>query len=46
MDSACIFGIAGANNILDVLYPSNLFDDLIDNLAPEAPFTVNGKNTP
>ncbi|GJT25301.1 ALP1-like protein isoform X1 [Tanacetum coccineum] len=34
--------IAGANNDLNVLHRSNLFDDVLDDLAPECPFTVNG----
>ncbi|GJX53652.1 hybrid signal transduction histidine kinase M [Tanacetum coccineum] len=32
----------GANNDLNVLYCSNLFDDVLDDVAPECPFTVNG----
>ncbi|GKB02886.1 ALP1-like protein isoform X1 [Tanacetum coccineum] len=33
----------GANNDLNVLYGSPLFDDLLADKAPEAPFQVNGK---
>nr|GEV03615.1 hypothetical protein [Tanacetum cinerariifolium] len=38
VDLACIFGVAGANNDLDVLNNSSLFDDLLDDIAPVAPF--------
>ncbi|GJR15270.1 gag-pol polyprotein [Tanacetum coccineum] len=34
--------IVGANNDLNVLHRSNLFDDVLDDLAPECPFTMNG----
>ncbi|GJW32845.1 zinc finger, CCHC-type containing protein [Tanacetum coccineum] len=37
------FGVPGANNDLNVLYGSPLFDDLLTDKAPEAPFVVNGK---
>ncbi|GJS65320.1 ALP1-like protein isoform X1 [Tanacetum coccineum] len=37
------FGVSGANNDLNVLYGSPLFDDLLMDKAPEAPFVVNGK---
>ncbi|GKC25330.1 ALP1-like protein [Tanacetum coccineum] len=37
------FGVPGANNDLNVLYGSPLFDDLLAEKAPEAPFQVNGK---
>ncbi|GKA97644.1 ALP1-like protein [Tanacetum coccineum] len=37
------FGAPGANNDLNVLYGSPLFDDLLAEKAPEAPFQVNGK---
>ncbi|GJY07813.1 retrotransposon protein, putative, ty1-copia subclass [Tanacetum coccineum] len=37
------FGVPMANNDLNVLYGSQLFDDLLANKAPEAPFVVNGK---
>ncbi|GJZ93613.1 zinc finger, CCHC-type containing protein [Tanacetum coccineum] len=37
------FGVPGANNDLNVLYGSPLFDDLLANKAPEAPFEVNEK---
>ncbi|GKF18422.1 zinc finger, CCHC-type containing protein, partial [Tanacetum coccineum] len=37
------FGVPGANNDLNVLYGSPLFDDLLADKAPEAPFQVNGK---
>ena len=35
------FGVAGANNDLTVLNNSSLFDDLLDDIAPVAPFEVN-----
>ncbi|GKA55968.1 ALP1-like protein isoform X1 [Tanacetum coccineum] len=37
------FGVLGGNNDLNVLYGSPLFDDLLADKAPEAPFQVNGK---
>ncbi|GKA60974.1 RNA-directed DNA polymerase, eukaryota [Tanacetum coccineum] len=37
------FGVPGANNDLNVLYGSPLFDDLLTDKAPEAPFVVNRK---
>nr|GEU46127.1 hypothetical protein [Tanacetum cinerariifolium] len=37
------FGVPGANNDLNVLYGSSLFDDLLADKAPEAPFQVNRK---
>ncbi|GJT84457.1 ALP1-like protein isoform X1 [Tanacetum coccineum] len=36
------FGVPGANNNLNVLYGSLLFDDEIADIAPECPFVVNG----
>ncbi|GJV23163.1 RNA-directed DNA polymerase, eukaryota [Tanacetum coccineum] len=36
------FGVPGANNDLNVLYGSPLFDDEIADRAPECPFVVNG----
>ncbi|GJZ26608.1 ALP1-like protein [Tanacetum coccineum] len=36
------FGVAGANNDINVLDNSPLFDDLLDDKAPVAPFVVNG----
>ncbi|GKB01590.1 ALP1-like protein [Tanacetum coccineum] len=36
------FGIAGANNDINVLDNSPLFDDLLEDIAPAAPFVVNG----
>ncbi|GKB67920.1 ALP1-like protein [Tanacetum coccineum] len=36
------FGVPGANNDLNVLYGSPLFDDEIADIAPECPFIVNG----
>ncbi|GJR73709.1 ALP1-like protein [Tanacetum coccineum] len=36
------FGVAGANNDLTVLNNSPLFDDLLDDIAPVAPFECNG----
>ncbi|GKE40860.1 ALP1-like protein isoform X1 [Tanacetum coccineum] len=35
-------GVAGANNDITVLNNSSLFDDLLDDIAPVAPFEVNG----
>ncbi|GJR42516.1 ALP1-like protein isoform X1 [Tanacetum coccineum] len=35
-------GVAGANNDITVLNNSPLFDDLFDDIAPVAPFKVNG----
>nr|GEY18208.1 hypothetical protein [Tanacetum cinerariifolium] len=32
---------AGANNDLNVLHRSNLFDDVLDDLAPKCPFTTD-----
>ncbi|GJW17770.1 ALP1-like protein [Tanacetum coccineum] len=37
------FGVPGANNDLNVLYGSPLFDDFLSDTAPEAPFVVNGR---
>ncbi|GJW07753.1 ALP1-like protein [Tanacetum coccineum] len=36
------FGVAGANNDLTILNNSPLFDDLLDDVAPVAPFECNG----
>nr|GFA84665.1 hypothetical protein [Tanacetum cinerariifolium] len=36
------FGLSGANNDLNVLYHSNLFGNVLDDVTPECPFTVNG----
>nr|GEU39719.1 hypothetical protein [Tanacetum cinerariifolium] len=36
------FEVAGANNDLTVLNNSPLFEDLLDDIAPMAPFEVNG----
>ncbi|GJU65941.1 ALP1-like protein isoform X1 [Tanacetum coccineum] len=36
------FGIACANNDINVLDNSSLFDNLLDDIAPIAPFVVNG----
>ncbi|GJS88127.1 zinc finger, CCHC-type containing protein [Tanacetum coccineum] len=36
------FGVPGANNDLNVLYGSPLFDDELVDTAPECPFVVNG----
>nr|GEU81538.1 protein ALP1-like isoform X1 [Tanacetum cinerariifolium] len=36
------FWVAGANNDLTVLNNSSLFDDLLDDIAPVAPFEFNG----
>ncbi|GKB35289.1 probable arabinosyltransferase ARAD1 [Tanacetum coccineum] len=35
------FGVPGSNNDLNVLYGSLLFDDVLADTAPEAPFVVN-----
>jgi hypothetical protein len=37
------FGAPGENNDLNVLYGSPLFDDLLVDIAPEAPVVVNVK---
>ncbi|GJZ18560.1 ALP1-like protein [Tanacetum coccineum] len=37
-----MFRVAGANNDLTVLNNSPLFDDLLDDIAPVAPFECNG----
>ena len=36
------FGMAGANNDLNVLDNSNLFDNILADESPRAPYTVNG----
>ncbi|GJY95328.1 ALP1-like protein [Tanacetum coccineum] len=36
------FWVAGANNDINVLDNSSLFDDLLDDKAPVAPYVVNG----
>nr|GEX47833.1 protein ALP1-like isoform X1 [Tanacetum cinerariifolium] len=36
------YGIAAANNDINVLDNSPLFDDLLDDLAPVVPYVVNG----
>nr|GEU71456.1 hypothetical protein [Tanacetum cinerariifolium] len=36
------YGIAGANNDINVLDNSPLFDDILDDLAPVVPYVVNG----
>ncbi|GKC40705.1 ALP1-like protein isoform X1 [Tanacetum coccineum] len=36
------YEVAGANNDINVLDNSSLFDDLLDDKAPVAPFVVNG----
>ncbi|GJU99184.1 hypothetical protein Tco_1328455 [Tanacetum coccineum] len=38
VDLACILGVPGANNDLNVLYGSPLFDDELANTAPECAF--------
>ncbi|GJW55909.1 hypothetical protein Tco_0099994 [Tanacetum coccineum] len=37
------FGVSKENNDLNVLYGSPLFDDVLADTAPEAPFVVNGR---
>ncbi|GJU64346.1 ALP1-like protein isoform X1 [Tanacetum coccineum] len=37
------FRVPGANNNLNVLYGSPLFNDVLSKTAPEAPFVVNGR---
>ncbi|GJS56683.1 ALP1-like protein [Tanacetum coccineum] len=37
------FKVAGANNNINVLDNSLLFDDLLDDKAPVAPYVVNGE---
>ncbi|GJV18419.1 ALP1-like protein isoform X1 [Tanacetum coccineum] len=39
---ACFFGVAGANNDINVLDNSPLFDDLLNDTAPVVPYVVNG----
>ncbi|GKC06875.1 ALP1-like protein, partial [Tanacetum coccineum] len=36
VDLACVFGVAGPNNDINVLDNSPLFDDLLDDKAPAA----------
>ncbi|GKB96586.1 ALP1-like protein [Tanacetum coccineum] len=36
------FGVAGANNDIYILDNSPLFDDLLDDKAPVAPYVING----
>ncbi|GJS87403.1 ALP1-like protein, partial [Tanacetum coccineum] len=36
------FGVAGADNDINVLDNSPLFNDLLDDKAPVAPYVVNG----
>ncbi|GJW25888.1 ALP1-like protein [Tanacetum coccineum] len=38
----CPIGVAGANNDINVLDNSSLFNDLLDDKAPVAPYVVNG----
>ncbi|GJZ58426.1 putative reverse transcriptase domain-containing protein [Tanacetum coccineum] len=40
------FWLSGANNDLNILYCSNLFDDVLDDVAPECPFTVDEARDP
>ncbi|GKB20550.1 ALP1-like protein [Tanacetum coccineum] len=42
VDLTCFYGMAGANNDINVLDNSPLFDDLLDDLAPVVPYVVNG----
>ena len=44
MDMACIFGVAGSNNDIDVLDRSPIFDDVLQGRAPEENYTINGNN--
>ena len=37
------FGMAGVNNDINVLDNSNLFDDLLKDESPRAPYIVNGR---
>ncbi|GJR14222.1 ALP1-like protein isoform X1 [Tanacetum coccineum] len=41
MDMACVFGVAGSNNDISVLYQSPLFNDLKTGRAQEIPFVAN-----
>ncbi|GJZ39163.1 hypothetical protein Tco_0585726 [Tanacetum coccineum] len=43
MDWHAYFRVPEANNDFNVLYGSSLFDDVIVDRAPEAPFVVNGR---
>jgi len=38
------FGPAGSNNDINVLNESDLFDDLLQDNAPQVPFVANGEN--
>ncbi|GJU43792.1 reverse transcriptase domain-containing protein, partial [Tanacetum coccineum] len=42
-DAQPLPGVPGANNDLNVLYGSLLFDDVLADTAPKAPFVVNGR---
>lgn len=41
MDLACIFGVPGSNNDLNVLARSHLFDDLKKGISSRVQFQVN-----
>ncbi|GJX31712.1 pol polyprotein [Tanacetum coccineum] len=45
-DLDMVFGVAGANNDINVLDNSSLFDDLLDDKAPVAPMTNTIVTTP
>ncbi|XP_020253760.1 putative nuclease HARBI1 [Asparagus officinalis] len=38
------FGLPGSNNDINVLQPSNLFDNLTQGITPPAHYTIQGKN--
>nr|GEW63343.1 protein ALP1-like [Tanacetum cinerariifolium] len=42
MDLACVFEVVGANNDINVLDNSPLFDDLLNDTAPVVSYVVNG----
>jgi hypothetical protein len=42
MDMACIFGVAGSNNDINMLNQSPLFTAQRQGIAPEVRFTMNG----
>ncbi|GJW88525.1 ALP1-like protein [Tanacetum coccineum] len=46
MDMACLLGVAGSNNNINVLHQSPLFNDLKTERASEIPFVANGVTYP
>ena len=43
MDMACIFGVPGSANDINVIDRSLLFDDFLEGQAPQVNFTINGR---